>query len=103
MGRSAPAAPKWPRRQDLDAVDLTGRDFLAAPILNQLLDKRHPRSATSGRLATETGEPAPGSGWVNPRGWVGLFGLDEFDCAEPFEWPVHEEHLERQVGLDVGL
>jgi hypothetical protein len=34
---------------------------------------------------------------------VGLFGLDEFDCAEPFEWPVDEEDLERKVGLDVGL
>jgi len=36
-------------------------------------------------------------------GWVGLFGVGEFDCAEPFEWPVDEEDLEREVGLDVGL
>ena len=41
-------------------------------------------------------------GWADP-GWVGLFGLDEFDCAEPFEWPVDEEDLKREVGLDVGL
>jgi len=48
-------------------------------------------------------EPAPALGWMNPGGWVGLFGVDEFDCAEPFEWPVDEEDLEREVGLDVGL
>jgi hypothetical protein len=35
--------------------------------------------------------------------WAGLFGVDEFDCAEPFKWPVDEEDLEREVGLDVSL
>ncbi len=40
-------------------------------------------------------------GRLDPR--AGLIGLDEFDCAEPFEWPVDEEDLEREVRLDVGL
>lgn len=49
------------------------------------------------------GESAPGARVPESGGWVGLFGLDEFDCAEPFEWPVNEEDLEREVGVDVGL
>ena len=59
-------------------------------------------SAASGRLATATGEPAPALGCVDP-GWVALVGMDELDCAEPVEWPIDEEDLEREVGLDVGL
>ena len=29
--------------------------------------------------------------------------LDDFDRAESREWPVHEEHLDRDVGVDVRL
>ena len=32
-----------------------------------------------------------------------LFGIDDFDGAEPVEWSVDEEHLDGDVGLDVGL
>ena len=107
ISRSAPAAPKWPRRQDLDAVDLTGRDFLAAPAPSQPLDKR---------LISDQLKRRPRAGVRRPhrracskplgdriRGGPRLLGLDEFDCAEPVEWPVDEEDLERQVGFDVGL
>jgi hypothetical protein len=64
--------------------------------------RKGPASATSGRLATP-GEPAPGARVGESGDWVGLFGGDEFDCAEPFEWPVDEEDLEREVGLNVSL
>ncbi len=38
------------------------------------------------------------------RGWAaeGLVGLDDLDGAEAWEWPAGEEHLDRDVGLDVG-
>ena len=63
------------------------------PLLRQLranVWRQHPASL----LRAQVGESGD---------WVGLFGVDEFDCAEPFEWPVDEEDLEREVGLDVSL
>jgi hypothetical protein len=59
--------------------------------------------ATSGRLATAPASLLPAVRWVDPGAGSVLFGLDEFDCAEPVEWPVDEEDLEREIGLEVGL
>lgn len=40
---------------------------------------------------------------AQPAGRAGLVGLDDLDRAEALEGSVHEEDLDREVGLDVGL